>query len=130
MSSVGDWLLAGIDLDRQIPGEERKTLPLSAYYNAESQTLEVGALPLTGDARPEGNKNSLRLQDAGFSDFSRYLKLRRNYENFFDAGKQPGRNINKGRLIHELLARIRHADDLNPAVSELTSLGMISRDAA
>lgn len=130
MSSVGDWLLTGIDLDRQIPVEEHKTLPLSAYYNAESQTLEVGALPLTGDGKPDGNKNSLRLQDAGFSDFSRYLKLRRNYENFFDAGKQPGRNINKGRLIHELLARIRHADDLNPAVSELTSLGMISRDAA
>ncbi len=128
LSSIGDLLLEGIRQDREIPhqGEEQRTLDLSDYYQEEMQLLEAGTLKAARTGVKQAEK-SIHLTDFGFTDFSSYLKLRKNYENFFETGDPTGRNINKGRLIHEILARIRHADELSMAVRELVFQGMLSR---
>lgn len=128
LSSIGDLLLEGVKRDLDIPhqGQEQCTLNLSDYYQNEIGLLEAGILKVTG-AHVKKTETSVHLHDFGFTDFSRYLKLRKNYENFFETGSHTGRNINKGRLIHEILARIKHADELNMAVRELVFQGMLDR---
>jgi ATP-dependent exoDNAse (exonuclease V) beta subunit len=128
LSSIGDLLLEGVKQDLEIPhqGQEQWTLNLSDYYQDEIQLLEAGTLKVTG-AHVKKTEKSVHLHDFGFTDFSRYLKLRKNYENFFETGGYTGRNINNGRLIHEILARIKHADELNMAVRELVFQGMLNR---
>jgi ATP-dependent exoDNAse (exonuclease V) beta subunit len=130
-SSAGDLLLAGIMQDTEIShqGQERWTLKLSDHYQDDTQLLEAGTLK-PADTRLKKAEKSIHLQDFGFTDFHSYLKLRKNYENFFETSGHTGRNINKGRLIHEILARIKHAGELKTAVKELIFQGMLSRAEA
>ncbi len=130
LTTAGDLLLKGIALDAGFShkGQEQLTLELSSFYQEEQQLLELGNL---GVAKPrKGTEGSVHLQDFGFTDFSNYLKLRKNYENFFDAGERTGRNINQGRLIHEVLARIKQANELNVAIRELVFSGMLNAEEA
>ena len=128
LSSTGDLLLESIRQDREIThqGRELWTLNLSDYYREEMQLLEAGTLKAAGKSAKKTEK-SIHLHDFGFTDFSSYLKLRKNYEDFFETGGHTVRNINKGRLIHEILARIRHVNELSMAVRELVFQGMLSR---
>jgi ATP-dependent helicase/nuclease subunit A len=131
LSSTGDLLLESIRQDREIPhqGQEKRTLNLSDYYQEETRLLEAGTLKAAG-IREAKTEKSIHLRDFGFADFNSFLKLRKNYENFFETGDHPGRNINKGRLIHEILARITHANELSMAVRELVYQGMVGRTEA
>jgi len=131
LTSVGDLLLAAIRQDQEIPhqGQEQWTLKLSGFYREETQIMEAGLLK-KAEADEKKSGKGIHLKDFGFTDFSNYLQLKKNYENFFETTDYTGRNINKGRLIHEILARITHAGELRPAIRELVFQGMMSRAGA
>ena len=131
LSSIGDLLLAGIQQDQQVShqGKDQWTLKLADYYQDEAQLLETGTLKASGTPAKK-TEGGFHLRDFCFTDFSSYLKLRKNYENFFETNDRTGKNINKGRLIHEILAKIRSADELNRAIRELVFQGMLTQPEA
>lgn len=129
--SVGDLLLESILQDLRVSrqGFEQWTLNLAGSYREKEQLLEAGSLKVSEKAIKK-TEGGIHLQSFGFSDFSNYLRLRKNYENFFETSDRTGRNINKGRLIHEVLAKIKHASELDRAVRELLFRGMLTRGEA
>lgn len=131
LCSTGDLLLAGIKQDPLYPhdGRDQWTLKLSGFFREEMQILETGTLMVAGKPRKK-REGSIRVRDFRFTDFSNYLRLRKNYENFFETGDHPGQNINKGRLIHEILARIKQADELSKAITQLVFQGMLTQSDA
>ncbi|MDD4189694.1 MAG: UvrD-helicase domain-containing protein [Mangrovibacterium sp.] len=125
LTSMGDLLLEGIRQDPEVCNEGSDTLRLASFFQEEPQLLESGTLKSVGETLKQA-EDGIHLQNFCFSDFSKYLRLRKNYENFFEAGAHPGGNVNKGRLIHEILAKIKHAGELHRAVRELVFQGMLT----
>ncbi|WP_320168059.1 UvrD-helicase domain-containing protein [Mangrovibacterium marinum] len=127
LATTGDLLKMCVNMEEGVPfnGREDICSPLTEHFDEEKQLLELGAL--TASARKEKNENqSLSLRRFQFKDFSTYLRLRKNHENFFEAGDSTEQKINRGRLVHDVLSRIETADQLEKACEELVFKGMMT----
>ncbi|WP_372771943.1 UvrD-helicase domain-containing protein [Mangrovibacterium sp.] len=126
LSSVGDLLKLCVTSEENYPfhGREDICSPLSKFYDDEKQLLEIGELYAVHRKEREAG-SSLRVDEFSFKDFSKFLRLRKNHENFFESDESQDSKINKGRLIHEILARIETADQLDDACGQLIFKGML-----
>jgi len=129
LSSIGDLLYQSILLDIRQTGENEEQLDftLSAFYNKEKNLFEYGHTAFPEKERNRTDK-AVRPGDFCFTDFSNHLNLRKNYEHFFESDGDPGRNINRGRLIHDILSRISTAVELDKAIEELVFQGILSAE--
>ncbi|MCW0483569.1 UvrD-helicase domain-containing protein [Gaoshiqia sediminis] len=131
LGSVGDLLKAAVSLDEHLPagGQQHLLLNLSANFDEEDQLLEIGELTIVPSKKKDTDR-AIRLQDFRFADFSNYLQLRKNHEHFFEPDGVAEKNINQGRLIHEILAKITTANELEKAVNDLVFKGMLNNNGA
>jgi len=131
LSSVGDLLKMAVNLEENFPfqGQEELCGKLTAFYDEEKRVLEIGTLEGNPHPKP-GLGNDLGVSRFQFKDFSSYLRLRKNHENFFEPGDSYETKINKGRLVHDVLSRIETADQLPKACDELVFKGIMTDDEA
>lgn len=131
LSSVGDLLKNCIDSERDFAfdGHQTITLPLTEHYRPDEQLLEIGSLQASSATKQPGS-GSLTLERFQFTNFSSYLKLRNNHENYFESGDSYTKRINRGRLIHEVLAQIETAGQLEQACAQLVFKGMLTNAEA
>jgi ATP-dependent exoDNAse (exonuclease V) beta subunit len=97
---------------------------LADFYDREKQELSIGEIS-PSSVKEKVKENCLVLDDFRFADFHDYLNLRKYNEHFFVEGKSASTKINKGRIIHEVLAKITTGDDLSPAVNDLVFKGLV-----
>ena len=131
LSSVGDLLKLCVHTEENYPfgGREDICCSLTCNFEEEAQLLEIGKLTAV-ESKEKQTGGALTLEKFQFRDFSSYLRLRKNHENFFETGDSGEKKINRGRLIHEVLARIETADQLQRACDELILQGMMNEDEA
>ena len=128
ISTVGDVLLNSILKDRHFPKEVHKDITLSLYdsFNKDTFVLEAGKLQISQPVLKE--QNILKMKKSSFSDFKSFLKLRRNYENFFESETIEEQEVNYGKLIHEALSMIKTNRDIDKAVKAIQFKGFINED--
>ncbi len=131
LNTIGDLLKQAVHLDDHFPhnGQEYLTVKLGENYKEDEQIVAIGEL-IMAEAKREVSNNSVRLDEFRFADFSNYLQLRKNHEHFFEPDTSSGKNINQGRIIHEILAKITTSDELDRAVADLVFAGMLASDEA
>lgn len=131
LGSVGDLLKMCVNMEEGFPfnGHEDICGSLTSYFDEEKQLLEIGVLTASEKKERSGNA-ALSLNRFQFKDFSTYLRLRKNHENFFEAGDSYEKKINRGRLVHDVLSRIETADQLEKACEELVFKGMMTDEEA
>jgi len=131
LGTVGDLLKMCVNLEEgfSFNGREDICSPLTSHFDEEKQLLEIGALTASEAKVAKGNR-ALTLDAFKFKDFSAYLRLRKNHENFFEPGDSYDKKINRGRLVHEVLSRIETADQLEQACDELVFKGMMNEEEA
>lgn len=134
LSTVGDLLKASVNQEEAFgfDGQDEICTALTSQYDEESQVLEIGVLdPVPAKVEEEQEPDgSLNLDEFQFQDFSAYLKLRKNHENFFEPGENFEKKINRGRVVHEVLANIETADQLDLACKKLIFKGLLKEDEA
>ena len=125
ISTVGDILLNSIMIDRHFPRENHKDITLSLYdsFDKETFVLETGIFKIS--SLNVNKKGVLNIKKNGFSDFKTFLKLRKNYENFFESETIEDQEVNYGKLIHEALAIIKTSNDVDKAVKIMLFKGLI-----
>ncbi|RKD89871.1 UvrD-helicase domain-containing protein [Mangrovibacterium diazotrophicum] len=131
LGTVGDLLKMCVNLEEgfSFNGREDICSPLTSHFDEEKQLLEIGALTAS-EAKVAKENRALTLDAFKFKDFSAYLRLRKNHENFFEPGDSYDKKINRGRLVHEVLSRIETADQLEQACDELVFKGMMNEEEA
>ncbi|WP_163711453.1 UvrD-helicase domain-containing protein [Mangrovibacterium lignilyticum] len=131
LSSVGDLLKMSVNTEEGFPfnGREDICTKLTGNYDEKKQLMEIGTLSASPVKEVQAN-GALALDRFQFKDFSAYLRLRKNHENFFEPGESYEKKINRGRLVHEVLAQIETADQLEQACDELIFKGMMTEDEA
>ncbi|MDR1861012.1 MAG: UvrD-helicase domain-containing protein, partial [Bacteroidales bacterium] len=94
----------------------------SERFELDSEnTVEIGELWREKAAVSDTDSRkttSVQIADIGYSNFKGNLRMKRNYENFFGEGTDAAgrRNINRGLLLHRVLANLHTAADLPKAV--------------
>ncbi len=131
LNSIGDLLKMSVAQDENYSrlGADQLTAKLLDSYCEDENVLEIGHLQLAPVEKEKGDEKkdvALQLNKYKFSDFSNYLKLRKNHENYFEDGKTTEKSINKGKLIHEILAKINTVGDLDKAVNHLVFQGLMT----
>jgi len=131
LGTVGDLLkmCVNTEVGFSFRGREDICIKLTSCFDEEKQLLEIGALS-PGEAKGETSGNTLTLDRFRFKDFSTYLRLRKNHENFFEPGDSYDKKINRGRLVHEVLSRIETANQVEQACKEMVFKGMMSAEEA
>ena len=126
LSTIGDLLKMAVLQDEHYPKGEHPELTVSLrnHYSKEEQLVEFGELMVLGEKIAE-TETVIMLPEFRFADFSNYLKLRNNHEHFFEPDAALDQKINRGRLIHEILAKINTANELEKAMSGLVFSGML-----
>lgn len=107
-----------------LEGDPSLFCPLSGSFNNEALTFTLGDIQAS-NTKEKIKTNCLLLNEFRFVDFHDYLKLRKRYEHFFVADDLASTKVNKGRIYHEALAKIATQVDLEPAVNDLVSRGVI-----
>ncbi len=134
LGTVGDLLKLAVE--KQVAygnlGMESESVELLSVYNTENQILEYGELvEMTGEnGKNEATVQDVRLSEFEFTDFRRFLHIRKNGEDFFTRESKKQSGINKGKLIHEVLSLIETSADLGKAVKRIETEGKISSPEA
>lgn len=127
MSSVSDVLLKTMELADHytLKGNHSLFVSLTDFYDEESGELSIGDLKYF--AKEEKKKDHfLHMDDFQFTDFHNHLNLRKRHEHFFASDELASTKINKGKIIHEVLAKIETGKDVHAAVNDLVFKGLIS----
>lgn len=127
MRTIGDLLQHCIDQSEQysLEGKEELCSAIHQSYHAEEELLQIGKRAF---CLPEENKKkthqSLAIHRFSFCDFDQFLLLRKNQENFFTQENDWEQRVNKGKIIHEVLAKINTKDELARALQNLQQKGL------
>lgn len=126
LSNMGDVLLKAMENSASfVPqGDHALFVELPEFYDSESLTLSIGEIE-PSSVKEKVKENGLVLDQFQFADFHSFLNLRKRNEHFFVEGELASTKINQGRVIHEVLARIERASDVDAAVNELSFQGLI-----
>jgi ATP-dependent exoDNAse (exonuclease V) beta subunit len=125
-SNMADVLRNAMELADHLPLNAADSLfcKLSDYYDPETCCFSFGEIS-TSSKKEKVKENGLVLNKFRFADFHDYLNLRKRNEHFFVADELASTKINKGRIFHEVLARISSTADVEPAVNELVFRGLV-----
>ena len=129
MTNMGDVLLKTFNQSDHfaMKGNQSLFVELADYFDEEAGLFSVGDLKVT-ETKEKIKENCLLLDEFRFTDFHDYLSLRKRNEHFFVQDELASTKINKGRIIHEVLAQIETATDVDSAVNDLSFKGIISAD--
>jgi ATP-dependent exoDNAse (exonuclease V) beta subunit len=103
---------------------------LADGFNKEEQLFEIGEIPVPDTAAKMNDAQSydIRMDSFEFSDFRKFLKIKRRGENFFTSDDKRQSGINKGKLIHEILSMVETANDLRKVIQLLDNEGKFGKD--
>ena len=104
----------------QMAGKNR----FSACWSKEKTVFRYGKMPVF-----DGEKTVVQpdwVKDYHFYDFGERIRLRRNSEDFLTLGQQNRSVKNTGKLVHEILAEVKTANDIEPACNKALSAGKIT----
>lgn len=124
MATVGDLLQHTVQQTAMRGGD---LLKLSDMTDESGQIVEWGKFFLTEEKKEESVQNLL-LNRFSFSDFRKQLAVRNPVQDFFNAEGPWQGAVNKGKVIHEILSEIRHADELERAVHKAVFAGKVNED--
>ncbi|KOH42772.1 UvrD-helicase domain-containing protein [Sunxiuqinia dokdonensis] len=124
--NMADVLRHAMELADRMPpkGDPSLFCSLSDHFTPESSSFSYGEISASAH-QEQVKENGLVLNEFRFADFHDYLKLRKRNEHFFVADDLASTKINKGRVFHEVLARISTTSDVENAVGELVLKGLI-----
>ena len=125
LNSVGDLLNLAVTASESSPLSKAQLLiKPEDHFDSENEVFELGKLSILTDHSKKENQSVL-LDHFKFRDFKEYLRLRRRSENYFSEEKQENK-INLGKIIHEVLAAIKTADEVDSVVDQLIFQGIIT----
>ncbi|MGQ8335038.1 UvrD-helicase domain-containing protein [Sunxiuqinia sp. A32] len=126
MNTVGDLLRHSVTVEgggsTMVSGLD---VNLVENFDEENELFQYGELSIESDQRNE-NDGGIFLDEFRFTDFNKFLHLKKRNENFFIEQKDYEVKINLGKIIHEVLAKIRNTEELPFAVKELILQGVVS----
>ncbi|WP_339734693.1 UvrD-helicase domain-containing protein [uncultured Sunxiuqinia sp.] len=124
--NMADVLHNAMELADHLPLNAADSLfcKLSDYYDSDNSCFSFGEISVSSK-KEKVKENGLVLNEFRFADFHNCLNLRKRNEHFFAADQLTSTKINKGRIFHEVLARISTAADVDFAVSELVFKGVV-----
>lgn len=126
---MGDLLVKSIQMDDNFPDEEQLLVgSLASNYNKEKGLFEIGEMQVIDKELKTELVEAVYPDNFKFADFGNFLHLRNNHEHYFEETQNYGKRINEGRLIHEILAGIVTASDLDKAINELVFKGMLTSE--
>ncbi len=130
LSNVGDLLLNSVEKNENFPAPDKDLVEnLTDFYDEENKLLEIGELK-TFSEENKSTDQPLSINKFQFADFGKFLQLRNNHEHFFEEADSYEKRINKGRLIHEVLANTITSKDLDKSINELLFKGMVTTPEA
>lgn len=124
--NMADVLHNAMELSDHLPLNAADSLfcKLSDYYDSDNSCFSFGEISASSK-KEKVKENGLVLNEFRFADFHNCLNLRKRNEHFFAADQLASTKINKGRIFHEVLARISTTADVDFAVSELVFKGVV-----
>lgn len=106
-------------LEKMVDKEE-----YSACFNTDTSTFQLGEIPKsTSESKAS---NSVFVHRYSFNDFSDRVKLRLSGDDFLTTSEQHHSIKNTGKIIHEILAEIRTAEDLKKACQKAVLDGKVN----
>jgi len=103
------------------------TKPIVDFRNfiASENLFEIGSTCNVIKEEDALDGDFSRIKKVSFSDFHQQLRLRKNYDEFFEKDGSVESKINRGNLIHQILSQVNTSSDLDRAVNEAFQQGMI-----
>ncbi len=131
LSSVGDLLKFSMgiapDQNKLNNGE---IISIGAHLIDTENRVEIGNLDnLFDNSTQLETVGDLRISSFEFADFRKFLKIKKNGEDFFTSENKRQSGINKGKIIHEILSLVKTIDDLPKAVKQMETEGKIPSEA-
>lgn len=105
--------------------ELAKTPDFSGSWNSEQTAFSFGCLPSPKNVKE--NPQPLYITHYEFNDFEEKTKLRLSGEDFLVAGTQQNSIKNTGKIIHELLAGVVSANDVENACLKAFHKGIVTK---
>ncbi len=125
LNSVGDLLNTSFNIAEKISiSDTDLRIKLDDHFDSENEVFEFGRLNVVQDQKQKKD-NSILLDEFKFVDFKDNLELRRRYENYFSEDMQQSK-VNLGKIIHEVLATIKTADEVDSSIDKLVFQGIVS----
>ncbi|MBK5203506.1 MAG: PD-(D/E)XK nuclease family protein, partial [Prolixibacteraceae bacterium] len=87
--------------------------------------FEIGSPAKGNQEEVSMNEDISSMKKISFSDFHQQLRLRKNYDEFFEKDGSVESKINRGNITHQILSQVNTSSDLNRAVNEAFQQGMI-----
>jgi ATP-dependent helicase/nuclease subunit A len=124
-NTVARLLKDAMDLMNEV--REGQELSLSGHYNSETKIFEYGEIP---ENKPyQGDRRNLISSGYFVSRSVETLKLKLHGENYFSSESQAKRKqINYGKLMHEVFEGINIPADIAPAVRKLVLEGKLAEE--
>ena len=114
--SIASYILTSLEMMRQ-------ETPDQCVQNDESVVIEMGTV---GEVKPaQKDKKSPEAVKWHFTPFSERLRLRSESDDFLQLLEEGKTSRNTGNVIHAILAAIRVADDIEPALVRAAQEKMI-----
>jgi len=135
IKTVGDLLKSAIDNQEQLGNiglKDGESVIFSSRYDIDKMIFEWGDITENQENNKTENRlmKNMQLSNFQFTDFRKYLNIRKRKEDFFSADNKKQSGINKGKLIHEILSMIETKNDLERAVMRMQSDGKIDAETA
>ena len=102
-----------------------ETASQSSEFDLNDGLLTFGNFS-TSQEKAEIDTNAITMQEISFSNFRDFLHLRKRNEHFFNTDSDKKSPVNLGKLIHEVLAKIRVASDVDNVINDLVFSGVVS----
>lgn len=129
LTTVGDLLKMAVENQNILPPDGLKPedpVRFGMVYNPENLTVEIGNQDGWADKKKVTQKAlDVRIAKFEFTDFRKFLHIRKMGENFFSAEDKRQSGINKGKVIHEILSLVETTADLPGAVKRVETEGKI-----
>lgn len=130
LTTVGDLLKFAVDNQNSIGNgniPEKESIKFDENSDQEKTLIEIGTNAVSGKkSEKDQSASDVRLSNFEFSDFRKFLNIRKNGEDFFSRESKRQSGINKGKIIHEILSLIETVGDLPKAVKRIETDGKIS----
>lgn len=127
LSTVGDLLKLSTGIvANENELNSREIISIGTHLNEADNKVEIGKLDdLFDNAMQPETPGDLRISKFEFADFRKFLKIKKNGEDFFTSENKRQSGINKGKIIHEILSLVTTIDDLPRAVKQMETDGKI-----
>jgi ATP-dependent exoDNAse (exonuclease V) beta subunit len=132
LSTTGDLLSRCIKAPGTLikPENLEVTVNLAELLDNEQQVFELGTTDFSKEKSSENSSGNVRLNKFEFTDFRRFLSIKKQSDNFFTRENKQQNSVNQGRIIHEILSMVVTSNDLGPAIKKMVFDGKLSASFA